>query len=136
MSINNVIYGLAQVYQINPTTATWDMVDKEIPGESDYFNDDYTLNVVSLSSDGTRLVVGTPIHVLYPVYASDIYENWTGHVRAFDLLNTTASPTTLPSTVPSALPTALPSAVPSALPTAMPSALRTQTNAAPTNNPT
>merc|ERR1712013_22091 len=147
LSINSVVHGLARVYRINSTTAAWDLVDKAIPGEGDHIGSDYTLNTVSLSSDGTRLAVGAPVHVACPdldfscTYSPGRYANWTGHVRAFDLVNsTTSSPTALPSTV---VPTQMPSTsgVPTRLPVAsLPSIVGPQPtmpseNAMPTETP-
>jgi len=101
LSINDVSSGLVRVFQFNDTKNDWDKVGKTIPGESAYNSHEGRSDLVSLSSDGNRLVVGAPIHIICIdldfscTYSPRKYSNWTGHVRVFDFteVSTTPSPT-------------------------------------------
>jgi len=102
MSINDVSFGLVRVFRLTNTTngsvimMDWDQLGKTIAGERRRGDSYDGTGLVSLSSDGNRLVVGAPIHgntdTAYSV--SDIV-NWTGHVRILDLIEVlpTVAPT-------------------------------------------
>uniref|UniRef100_A0A7S2UJ58 DOMON domain-containing protein n=1 Tax=Attheya septentrionalis TaxID=420275 RepID=A0A7S2UJ58_9STRA len=96
--VNEGRVGLARVVRLNATLNDWEMVGNIIPCETRYTEDGYGTELVSLSADGKRLVVGAPMHSTCQetdfacLYAPQDYStNWTGHVRAFDILEVESS---------------------------------------------
>jgi len=118
MTINHIIVGLVRVFRFNSTSVNWVMVNQTIPGETRYGSKRYGLNFVSLSSNGNRLVVGAPIHKICEdvldwscSYSPKNFANWSGHVRAFDLLPEAAT-SQQPSQQPQPHPTVNPTSTP------------------------
>eukprot|EP00977_Amphora_coffeiformis_P009682 scaffold2230_cov187-Amphora_coffeaeformis.AAC.2 len=107
-SINRIVRGLVRVFRFDGQN--WSKVGQTIPGEQRY--DSVTGNgLVSMSDDGTRIVVGASLHEVCEDEADwecnpdpVDYEEWYGHARAFELQDAMVAPTFTPTFQPSTSP--------------------------------
>jgi hypothetical protein len=106
-SFNRVVRGLVRVFRFDDQN--WTKVGQTIPGEARY--NTFTGNgLVSMSNDGTRIVVGASLHKVCDDENDwgcnpdpNDYEDWQGHARAFELgeVMVTHTPTVTPTDQPS-----------------------------------
>ena len=108
--INGTASGHVRVYMLNSTINTYIHVGPDIEGEA---KDDYFGTSVSMSADGTTVVVGATRN-------DGINGTNSGHVRVYSIKRPTKAPTRQPTKVPTKTPTKQPTKVPTKSPTNTP----------------
>ena len=111
VTVNNVVLGLVRVFRLQENE--WIQVGQTLEGEQRYSDSTPSGDwFVSTNLDGSRLVVGAPLHtscddpdqVLNPECRPNPSknENWIGHVRVYDLkqVEITEAPSNMPSPFP------------------------------------
>ena len=109
--------GHVRVYQWSTSANAWVKLGPDIDGEK---NGDQSGGSVSLSSDGTKVAIGSTWGSA-PLNSAPRANN--GQVRVFDFITATCAPTKSPSPSMSSQPSELPSSAPSNIPSAEPSTL-------------